>query len=111
MAYKPRYGLSLEAEVWAFAMLVILSIVLLCAVIFTLLAYQNRISEERALPVLRQIAKTERVYVTSHTNNIPITGHPGDVTFELTVDGKQARGHCTKYDKGRKVTCTLTYYE
>ena len=53
------------------------------------------VKEDQALSQFQQIAKSQNVVIVSHTDNRPFIGHPHDVTFKLTVDGKAAHGRCT----------------
>lgn len=56
--------------------------------------YNAAISEEQALGRFEELAETDDVVIVRHSNNSRISGNPGDVTFELMVDGHPASGRC-----------------
>ena len=94
---RPRTDPSQQLDVvGSLPVLIILAVFVVLGIIG--LAWRDSkawVREDQALYQFQQIAKSQNVVIVSHSDNRPFIGHPHDVKFRLTVNGKPAHGRCT----------------
>lgn len=93
------------------AEVVVIAAVLLIAVlaIGAVFVLPNRITTERALPRLAQIAgvQPDQIQILHETNTLPLIGNTYDVSFELLIKGKYISGRCTVSGWWSDMVCRL----